>query len=359
MEDLVNPAVWAGRPVFVTGHTGFKGGWLVKWLARMGARVHGFALAPATEPSMFDVANIEDGLASDTRADVLELDPLRVSMAAAAPAVIFHLAAQPLVAESYRDPLGTFAVNVMGTANVLEAARGAACVRAIVVVTTDKVYANADTAEPFTESAPLGADADPYSASKAAAEIAVAAWRRSFFASRGIPVATARAGNVIGGGDWSPQRLLPDCLAAFQAGQAVRLRFPGAVRPWQHVIESLAGYITLAQALLAGRTDLERGWNYGPDTRSEATVGEVARMAAASWGEAATVNWPDGQEAHPREAGLLRLDSTAIRKATGWRPRWYLKECITRTVAWHRAWLQGADMSAHTLADIAAWENAI
>lgn len=237
------PEFWRGRSVLVTGHTGFKGGWLTLWLHGLGARVHGYALDPPTEPSLFETAYIRKLLASDTRADLANLTTLKSTFDEAQPEAIFHLAAQSLVREGYRDPLATLASNVMGTAQVLEAARASDTVRAIVLITTDKVYENREWAYPYREIDPLGGH-DPYSASKAAAEIIAASYRASFFnGEHGHPahVATARAGNVIGGGDWARDRLVPDCLRAFGEGKPVRLRFPNAVRPWQHVLEPLAG----------------------------------------------------------------------------------------------------------------------
>jgi CDP-glucose 4,6-dehydratase len=262
--------------------------------------------------------------------------------------VVFHLAAQPLVRESYRDPLGTLATNVMGTAHVLEATRNIDSVRAVVLITTDKVYDNRETNEPYREVDSLGGH-DPYSASKAAAEIVAASYRASFFSTENghsARIATARAGNVIGGGDWALDRLVPDCLRAFAAGDAVRLRFPHSVRPWQHVLEPLAGYLRLADRLLTpdGET-FAKAWNFGPDASGDATVGEVAQTTAQLWGDGARVELAPST-ANPHEAGMLRLDSTRARTALGWTPRWPLRRALEQTVAWHQAWLRGTDMSA-------------
>lgn len=328
------------------------------WLARMGADVHGFALDPLPGEALFDVARVGDALSSDTRCDLGDYDRLKQAMITARPDVVIHMAAQPLVRASYQSPLKTFADNVMGTAHVLEAMRDCETVQAAVIITTDKVYHNPETPDPFSEDAPLGGEADPYSASKAAAEIVTSTWRKSFLDEAGIKVASVRAGNVIGGGDWSADRLVPDCLAAFADAQPVRLRYPHAVRPWQHVVEPVAGYLVLAQEMLSGRTDLNRGWNYGPNRDSEATVGHVAQRLAEIWGGEARVELPDDGEIHPHEAGLLRLDSSAVRQATGWAPRWSLDDALGRTVGWHRAWMSGEDMFDYTLSDIAAWEAA-
>lgn len=355
MEDLVNPAAsqWRGRSVLVTGHTGFKGAWLALWLTRLGARVHGFALDPPTSPSLFDAARVASALDSDTRADLADLPALQAAFARARPDVVFHLAAQSLVRESYADPLATFATNVMGTAHVLEAARGIPGVRAIVVVTTDKVYKNREERHAYGERDPLGGH-DPYSASKAAAEIVAASYRSSFFGghgARGPRLATARAGNVIGGGDWAKDRLVPDALRCFAGGEPLRLRFPAAVRPWQHVLEPLSGYLRLAEALLGPDGDrFAAAWNFGPAERDMASVGDVAATIAALWGEGARVE--QSTEVHPHEAGLLMLDSRRAHEVLAWRPRWSLEQALASTVAWQRHWHAGADMQATTRAQI-------
>ncbi len=345
---------WQDCPVFVTGHTGFKGGWLSLWLHRLGARVHGYALDPPTVPAFFDVIRAQFAMSSDVRANLADISRLRSALGHARPEVIFHLAAQPLVRESYRDPLGTLATNVMGTANLLEAARGVNSIRAIVVVTTDKVYLNHEEKPPYREGDCLGGH-DPYSASKAAAEIVVGGFRASYFdGPSGHParVATARAGNVIGGGDWAAARLVPDCLRSFADGKSVSLRFPAAVRPWQHVLEPLAGYLRLAEhLLLPDGGEFAKAWNFGPDESSNATVGEVAQTVARLWGHGARVELASSLD-HPHEAGLLRLDSSAANAAFGWRPRWSLEQALTRTIEWHRAWLAGDDMTVVSMRQI-------
>ena len=347
---------WSGTPIFLTGHTGFKGGWLALCLHGLGAKVHGYALDPHTAPNVFDVARVADVLASDTRADLADLAALKAALAAARPKVVFHLAAQPLVRASYADPLGTFATNIMGTAHVLEAVRGVDSVQAVVIVTTDKVYDNREWVYPYREGDALGGH-DPYSASKGATEIVTASYRASFFsAEQAAQIATARAGNVIGGGDWAVDRLVPDCLQAFAAGQAVHLRFPGAVRPWQHVLEPLSAYIQLAQALLAKRVHAASAWNFGPDARGDATVGQVAQRLANLWGQGARVEIPEGGK-HPHEASQLRLDITRARAELGWQPRWSLDTALDHTVQWHRAWLAGADMADLTRSQIAAYRS--
>jgi CDP-glucose 4,6-dehydratase len=341
------------RSVLLTGHTGFKGGWLALWLASSGARVHGYALDPPTEPSLFEVARVRDVLSSDTRADVRDRSTLLAALERAQPEAVFHLAAQPLVSEGFRDPLRTFTTNVIGTATVLDAIRAVGSVRAVVVVATDKVYENPETGRAFRETDPLGGH-DPYSASKAATEIVVASQRSSFFGPGRHParIATARAGNVIGGGDWAEHRLVPDCLRAFAGGDAVRLRHPTATRPWQHVLGPLSGYLALADRLLGpGGARFARAWNFGPDPADSATVGEVADQVAALWGDGAAVT--RDAEAGWDEAETLQLDSSLAREELGWRPGWSLAETLGQTVRWHRAWLDGADMQAVTTDQIA------
>jgi CDP-glucose 4,6-dehydratase len=348
----MTPDFWNGKRVFVTGHTGFKGGWLTLWLHKLGALVHGYALKPPTDPALFDVTSVGKLLATDTRADLADLEQLRTSLKKAQPEAVFHLAAQPLVRESYRDPLGTLRSNVMGTAHVLDS------VRAVVLITTDKVYENRESAHPYREVDPLGGR-DPYSASKAAAEIVAASYRASFFekgSGHSANVATARAGNVVGGGDWAADRLVPDCLRAFASGESVRLRFPRAVRPWQHVLEPLSGYLQLAQQLFGGDgAKFAKAWNFGPDESGDATVGEVAEMTARLWGKNARVEHAPSIEG-PHEAGLLRLDSTNARTELGWEPRWSLAEALGNTVGWHQAWKRAADMATVSVEQIEAFE---
>jgi CDP-glucose 4,6-dehydratase len=281
---------------------------------------------------------------------------LRAAFERCAPEAVFHLAAQPLVREGYRDPLGTLRTNVIGTAHVLEAAHAAASVRAVVVVTTDKVYENREDGRRYRESDALGGH-DPYSASKAAAEIVAAAYRDSFFAG-GANVATARAGNVVGGGDWAADRLVPDCLRAFSNNQPVSLRYPKSTRPWQHVLDALQGYLRLAEQLLSpDGARFARAWNLGPGHEGDATVAEVAAVLARLWGDGARVEHSADAE-KPHEAGLLHLDSSLAASELGWAPRWSLQQALQQTVLWHRAWLRGSEMAAFSLSQIAAYEEA-
>ena len=359
---MVNPSAgfWTGRSVALTGHTGFKGSWLALWLQKLGANVHGYALNPPTSPSLFGEAGVAVTLASDVRADLADLETLGRSLEGARPQILFHLAAQPLVRQSYTDPVGTIATNVLGTAHVLEVARRIPSLRAIVVITTDKVYQNHEWEYPYREVDPLGGY-DPYSASKAAAEIITASYRQSFFVeARGHAgrVASARAGNVIGGGDWAADRLIPDCMRAFANGDPVTLRYPGAVRPWQHVLEPLSGYLLLAERLFSDEgVSHAKAWNFGPDERDNATVGVVAEAAARLYGGTARVELLAGHE-QPHEAGMLRLDSSRAAAVLGWRPRWSLNTALANTVEWYRARDQKADMAARTIEQIAAYEAA-
>ncbi len=342
MENLVNPEHWRGRRVFLTGHTGFKGSWLALWLHDLGAEVTGFALAPPTQPNLFTVARVGETLRS-VIGDIRDLEHLSRTMREARPQTLLHLAAQPLVSEGYRDPVGTYTTNVIGTVNVLEAARSCPDLEAMVVVTTDKCYDNQETLRDYIESDPLGGR-DPYSSSKGCAELVAAAYRQSFFQGPDAArLATARAGNVIGGGDWAANRLVPDLLQAFAAGQPAKLRFPEAVRPWQHALDPLAGYLRLVERLSTD-TAFARAWNFGPALADCVTTGVLADLVSHHWSEAAS--WESEATPFPHEAQLLRLNTDAARQMLKWRPKWPLTEAVRHTVAWHRAWLSGHDMQS-------------
>ncbi len=328
-----SPAFWAGRRVLVTGHTGFKGSWLLVLLDSLGAQVTGLALEPDTTPSMFDLIG-GAALCDHHVADIGDAAAVEAIITRAAPEIVLHLAAQPLVRASYVDPLATYRTNVMGTAHVLEACRRAPSVRTIVSVTTDKCYANDGRTAGYREDAPLGGH-DPYSNSKACAELVSACWRDSFLAERGTGLATARAGNVIGGGDWSADRLVPDAIRAFSAGRTLEIRNPGAVRPWQHVLEPLTGYILLAEALSADPVRFARGWNFGPAASDMAPVQTVIDLLANQWG--VTQPWATQPGDHPHEAAMLTLDSSAAADALGWRPRLSLDHALALTADWYRA----------------------
>jgi CDP-glucose 4,6-dehydratase len=346
-------SIWAGRRVFVTGHTGFKGSWLSLWLEHLGAEVTGYSL-PAASPSLHRFAGLT-GHFRETLGDTRDLPRLAGALEEAAPEIVFHLAAQPLVRASHGDPIGTFGTNVMGTAHLLEAARRCTSIKAMVMITTDKVYHNAEQVWPYRESDPLGGD-DPYSSSKACAEHVCFAYRRTFFDAPGSPLlATTRAGNVIGGGDWAADRLIPDLMRAFSEGQAVRIRSPDAVRPWQHVLDPLKGYLTLAERLFGGEARLADAWNFAPWPTAIRTVGEVATTVAALWGDGARCEI-DGQ-GHPPETHRLTLDPAKAVTIIGWRPRLEIDAALRLTVDWYRAWHRGADVCSLTLGQIEAYEG--
>lgn len=350
---------WQNQVVMITGHTGFKGSWLTLWLNKLGAKVHGFALNPPTSPSLFEVAHIHSMLISDTRANLSDISQLKTAIHQAKPSIIFHLAAQPLVRASYDNPLETLQTNVMGTANLLEVARDVKSLRAIIVITTDKVYANKETAHPYCEQDALGGF-DLYSASKAAAEIITASYRDSFFNKNSgsqINIATARAGNVIGGGDWAKDRLIPDCLTAFASGNAVHLRYPNAIRPWQHALEPLAGYIKLAEQLLSPNgADFARAWNFGPHQNNNETVYFVAEMLAKLWGGESKIMF-DKNNSNPHEANILKLDSSSAHNNLSWSSRWSLMETLDHTISWYKAWKQNADMLKICMDQLNHYEN--
>jgi CDP-glucose 4,6-dehydratase len=356
MEDLgMNTGFWQGKKVFLTGHTGFKGGWLSLWLQQLGAEVHGYALAPSTDPSIFEVADVASGMASSTITDIRDADALKAALAHSRPDIVFHLAAQPLVRYSYKSPVETYAVNVMGTVNLLEAIRDTKTVKAVVNVTTDKCYENREWVWPYREDEAMGGH-DPYSSSKACAELITAAYRRSFFEAQGVALATARAGNVIGGGDWSEDRLIPDFLRAIDQQQPVVIRSPDAIRPWQHVLEPLCGYLLLAEYLYRKGASHSGAWNFGPADEDARIVGwiieyMVQRMPGASW------RLDDASHVH--EAHTLKLDSSKARSGLRWQPRWRLEQALDRVVAWHQAWKRGQDMHAFCLAQITEYEHEV
>lgn len=327
-------AFWRGKRVLLTGHTGFKGSWLAIWLRELGADVVGMALPPESPAQLFVAADVAPLLHGHHLVDIRDADAVAQTVRACQPEIVLHLAAQALVRSSYREPVETFATNVTGTMQVLEACRAVDSVRSIVVVTTDKCYRNREWDWGYREDEPLGGD-DPYSASKAATEILAHAWRTSFFSARGVGLATVRAGNVIGGGDWALDRLVPDAIRAFAAGQPLILRKPQATRPWQHVLEPLSGYLRVAEGLYRGEAIAE-AWNFGPDEAGVRAVGEVAASMARLWGGSATVRH-EIDPAAPHEAGLLSLTSAKARARLGWRPQWPIDEALAQTVDWYKA----------------------
>jgi len=350
-------SLWQGRRVFLTGHTGFKGGWLALWLAKLGAQVRGYALDPSTDPSLLEVAGVGK-VVEDVRGNLLDRARLESSLVEFAPEVVFHLAAQPLVRRSYADPICTYGTNVMGTAHLLEAVRKSSSVRAVVAVTTDKCYENKEWVWPYRETDPLGGH-DPYSSSKACAEIVCASYRSSFFPvdrldQHRVALATARAGNVIGGGDWSPDRLVPDLIRGFLKQESVLIRRPNAVRPWQHVLEPLHGYIRLAELLLERKGHLASAFNFGPGDEDAWPVERIANTMTAAWGEGAA--WSRDSDPGVHEAGSLRLDSSKARNELGWRPHLRLEEALEWTMEWYGAWHRGQQMHPVTMAQIDRYE---
>ena len=346
---------WHGRRVLLTGHTGFKGAWLSVWLAGLGAEVTGYALAPAGEPNLWGILAAADAVRSRRSiiADIRDVRRLGEAVAQADPQIVIHMAAQALVRESYRDPLGTYATNVVGTAALLQACRSLRHLECAVIVTSDKVYENRAEGRPFDEGDRLGGH-DPYSNSKACTELVTASFRDSFF-SDGPPIATARAGNVIGGGDWSEERLIPDCVRALHAGRPVVLRYPDAVRPWQHVLEPLSGYLALAEALVTLPKKAPRAVNFGPDPASFCTVSEVVN--AFNVRVAGKPGWVRDPSPHPAEAQALTLSSALARRALAWRPRLDMRESIAWTADWYLAHSAGEDMVAFSEAQIARYRE--
>jgi CDP-glucose 4,6-dehydratase len=338
---------WSGRRVFVTGHTGFKGTWLCASLIAAGAQVSGYALPPSTDPNMHDLVGLSGEIES-TLGDVRDAEGVEKALVRARPDIVFHLAAQPIVRLSLEDPVGTIGTNVMGTVHVLDAIRRVPSVRAAVIVTSDKCYENVGWLWPYRESEPMGGH-DPYSSSKGAAELMVSAYRRTYFGN-GPAVASARAGNVIGGGDWSPSRLIPDIVRALVADRAPSLRFPGATRPWQHVLDAISGYQLLGHRLLEDGAQFADAWNFGPDERSACTVLEMANLFLGNWQTHHTCVVES--EIAPHEAAVLRLDSSRAHKLLGWSSAHDLEAAVAATAGWYHAWHDGDDMRAVTLADV-------
>ncbi|WP_397534527.1 CDP-glucose 4,6-dehydratase [Roseateles sp.] len=353
-HGTVDPEFWRGKCVLLSGHTGFKGSWLALWLQSMGAEVHGLALEAPTTPALFAEARVAAGMATSTIGDIRNLAAVQRAMAACRPEIVLHLAAQPLVRLSYQEPVETYATNVMGTVHILEAARQVGTVRAIVNVTTDKCYENREWVWGYREDEPMGGH-DPYSNSKGCAELVTSAYRRAFMAQGGIALASARAGNVIGGGDWAADRLVPDVLRAFEKGEPVQIRNPHATRPWQHVLEPLSGYLMLAERLyLQGQTHAE-GWNFGPRDQDVQPVQWIVEHLVAQWGRGA--GWTLSEGEHPHEANYLKLDISKARHGLSWEPRWNLGQALERIVEWHQAWLTGQDMQALCLQQITTYSS--
>ena len=348
----INADFWRGKRVLLTGHTGFKGSWLSLWLHRCGAELHGLSLDPPTSPALFTEARIAE-LMNSMIGDIRDYEVVRDAIDRVRPGIVFHLAAQPLVRTSYREPLLTYATNVMGTAHVLEAVRYAGTVQAVVVVTTDKCYENREWVWPYRENEPMGGH-DPYSNSKGCAELVTSAYRKSFLTDARIAVASARAGNVVGGGDWAADRLVPDILRAFERREPVVIRNPNSIRPWQYVLEPLAGYIELAERLCSADGALfAEGWNFGPSEEDARPVQWIVDRLASAWGDGA--NWRLDEDEQPHEANVLKLDISKARSRLAWSPHWSLDEALTKIVGWHKSWRAGEDARAICLDQIASF----
>jgi CDP-glucose 4,6-dehydratase len=346
-------AFWQGKRVLLTGHTGFKGSWLSLWLQGMGAQVRGLALPPPTVPALFEVARVAEGMDHQV-ADIRDFAVVQSLVREFEPEIVLHLAAQPLVRLSYQQPVETYATNVMGTVHLLEAARHVGSVKAIVNVTTDKCYENREWAWGYREDEPMGGH-DPYSNSKGCVELVSSAYRSSFLNAAGIAMATARAGNVIGGGDWALDRLVPDILRALEQGEPVLIRNPHAIRPWQHVLEPLSGYLLLAERLYThGQAEAE-AWNFGPRDEDAKPVQWIVERLCQSWGQEARWTLQPGE--HPHEASFLKLDISKVRQRLHWTPRWTLATALQRIIDWHRAWLSGQDMRDFCLQQIHQYQN--
>jgi CDP-glucose 4,6-dehydratase len=346
--EVINPGFWQNKSVFITGHTGFKGSWLSIWLASLGAKVHGYSLASPTDPSLFEVAGVASFISNHTIGDVRDRAALERAIDRARPDIILHLAAQPLVRQAYVDPVFTLETNVIGTMNLLECARVCDGVKAIVNVTTDKCYENKESLRPYRETDELGGF-DVYSASKACSELVTGAYRRSFLAESGKYVATARAGNVIGGGDWSVDRLIPDFLRALDVGATLRIRYPDSVRPWQHVLEVLSGYMLVAERLYSDGAAFAGPWNFGPRDSDCKSVGWIVEHLCSICPGA---TWALDGAPKPHEAHLLTLDASKAHRELGWSSVWDLPEALSKTVLWHKAWREQRDMLQVSLSQI-------
>ena len=333
----MNAAFWKGKKVLITGHTGFKGSWLSLWLNNMGADIVGVSLEPPTKPSLYEQAQVADGMIS-LRGDIRDLDKMKSIFSEHQPEIVFHLAAQPLVRYSYSEPVETYATNVMGTLHILEAIRECQSVHAAVMITTDKCYDNKEWEWGYRENEPMGGH-DPYSSSKGCAELLIASYRDSYFSaqeysSHKTSIATARAGNVIGGGDWAEDRLIPDIIRAFEKNEPVRIRNPNSIRPWQHVLEPLAGYIELAERLYADGMRWAGAWNFGPREEDAKPVDWIVKEMTKGWGGHAT--WSIDEGDHPHEANYLKLDCSKAHTKLKWQPRWGLKQALKSIVLWHK-----------------------
>lgn len=351
---MIDPSFWKGKRVFVTGHTGFKGGWICLWLKHLGVEVIGYSLEPATVPSLFEAADVGEGMQS-IFGDIRDHAKLSKAISESKPDVVIHMAAQPLVRYSYAQPAETYEVNVMGTVHLLEGVRTTPSVKAVVNVTSDKCYENRERVLGYRENEAMGG-VDPYSSSKGCAELVTSAYRQSFFEPAGIALASARAGNVIGGGDWAADRLIPDFLRAMDAGETLNIRSPQAVRPWQHVLEPLSGYLMLAEQLYSNGASFAEGWNFGPSDDDSRTVSWIIERMAEMRKD---INWQCDEAPQLHEANLLKLDSSKARRQLNWQPLWQLQTALQKTLEWHEAWRNAEDMRAVSLAQINDYQSTL
>ena len=355
MEKLViNPSFWKGRKVFITGHTGFKGSWLSLWLAQLGANVTGYSLEPPTKPALFEDAKVVGVLQRSILGDIRDADTFTEAMQAAKPEVVIHMAAQSLVRESYIDPVGTYTVNVIGTVNLFEAVRKTSGIKVVLNITTDKCYENREWVWSYRENEPMGGH-DPYSSSKGCAELISSAYRRSFLQHEGVALATARAGNVIGGGDWAKDRIVPDAMLAFMNKTHFLVRNPAATRPWQHVLEPLSGYIMLCQQLIQYPDAFAESWNFGPSEEDIKPVSSLADILIKNWGEG--VSWELDGETHPHEASFLKLDCSKAKAKLNWKPIWNLERALDETVRWYKVWHSEREMHQFSLNQIENYQQ--
>ena len=356
MKSQVDRSFWNGKQVFLTGHTGFKGGWLSLWLGYMGAKVTGYSLSPSTTPNLYTAASVNEVLKKSYIRDIGDLSALKAAVNESQPDILIHMAAQPLVYFSYENPVQTYHTNVMGTVHILEAVRSCPSIRAVLIVTTDKCYENQEWVWGYREIEPMGGH-DPYSSSKGCAELVTAAYQRSFFPEfnyekHGVAIATCRAGNVIGGGDWSPYRLIPDALNAFENRRPLLIRSPNAIRPWQHVLEPISGYLLLAQQLYQSGPKFNGPWNFGPHDLDARTVAEVVNLLIAGWDGNATWRQEGGSDSNLHEAHFLKLDCSKAKQKLGWDAKWPLEKTVENILVWSKAFNKKSDMQALTLQQI-------
>jgi len=351
---VIKTSFWQGRNVFITGHTGFKGSWLSLWLQYLGAKVTGYSLEPPTSPSIFDITNVSAVIEKSITGNICDAKLFAHSMRQSKPEIVIHMAAQSLVRDSYTDPVATYTTNVMGTVNMLEAVRNVPTVKAVLNITTDKCYENKEWLWGYRENEPMGGH-DPYSSSKACAELVSSAYRNSFLLKNNIALATARAGNVIGGGDWAIDRIVPDAIRAFIGNKPLLLRNPVATRPWQHVLEPLSGYLLLCQQLVEQPESYSEGWNFGPNDEGAQSVSTLADLITRSWGDDA--QWLADEDEHPHEARYLKLDCSKAKNLLNWKPVWCLERALDETVQWYKAWHQNKEMQKFSINQIKNYQQ--